>query len=88
MRRIAAYTLGKIGDRHAVRSLIEVLNNEAQPLAVQTSAIMSLVRSGDPEAQPILTHMSRSPQNWLQQTANAALLMIDAKQGFKVAPAK
>jgi len=88
MRRIAAHALGKIGDRRAVMPLIEVLCNETQPVAVQAAAIMSLGRISDPRAQRILTHMNRSPQNWLQQTASVALLKINAKQGFKVASAK
>ena len=88
LRRIAAHALGKIGDRRAVRPLIEVLHNEAQPLAVQASVIMSLGRIGDPGAKRILTHLNRSSQNWLQQTANVALLKINAKQGFKLASAK
>jgi hypothetical protein len=88
MRRIAAHALGKIGDKRAVMPLIELLCIEAQPVAVQASAINSLGRIGDPAAKLILNHMNNSPQNWLQQTANVALLKIDAKQGFKVAAAK
>jgi hypothetical protein len=88
MRRIAAHALGKIGDRRAVMPLIEVLSNETQPLAVQVAVTMSLGRIGDPEAEPILAHINNSSQSWLQQTANVALLKIDAKQGFKVAMAK
>lgn len=88
MRRIVAHALGKIGDRRAVQPLIEVLSNETQPLAVQVAVTMSLGRIGDPEAEPILAHMNNSSQSWLKQTANVALLKIDAKQGFKVAMAK
>ena len=88
MRRIAAHALGKIGDRRAVMPLIEVLCNETQPVAVQASAIMSLGRISDPRAKRILTHLNRSPQNWLQQAANVALLKIDAKHSFNVASAK
>lgn len=88
MRRIAAHALGKIGDRRAVMPLIEVLCNETQPVAVQASAIMSLGRISDPRAQRILAHLNRSPQNWLQQTANVALLKINAKHSFNVASAK
>jgi len=88
MRRIAAHALGKIGDRRAVMPLIEVLCNETQPLSVQASAIMSLGRIGDPGAKRMLSHLNRSPRNWLQQTANVALLKINSKQDFKVASAK
>ena len=85
MRRIAAHALGKIGDSRAVMPLIEVLCDETQPLAVQASAIMSLGRIGDPGARRILAQLDRSPQNWLQQTANVALLKINANQSFKLA---
>jgi len=85
-RDAAIEALGKIGDRRAVQPLIEVLSNEMQPLAVQVEVTMSLGRIGDPEAEPILAHMNNSSQSWLQQTANVALLKIDAKQGFKVTP--
>ena len=85
MRRIAAHALGKIGDSRAVMPLIEVLCNEAQPLAVQASAIMSLGRIGDPGARRILAQLDRSPQKWLQQTANVALLKINANQSFRLA---
>ena len=88
MRRIAAHALGKIGDRRAVMPLIEVLCNETQPVAVQASAINSLGRISDPRAKRILTHLNRSPQNWLQQAANVALLKINAKHSFNVASAK
>ena len=85
MRRIAAHALGKIGDRRAVMPLIELLCNESQPLAVQASAINSLGKIGDPRAKRILTHLNRSQQNWLQQTATVALLKINARNDFKVA---
>ena len=85
MRRIAAHALGKIGDSRAVMPLIEVLCNETQPLAVQASAIMSLGRIGDPGARRILAQLDRSPQKWLQQTANVALLKINANQSFRLA---
>jgi len=85
MRRIAAHALGKIGDRRAVMPLIEVLCNETQPLAVQASVIMSLGKIGDPRAKRILTHLNHSQRNWLQQTANVALLKINATNDFKVA---
>ena len=84
-RRIAAHALGKIGDRRAVMPLIEVLCNEMQPVAVQASAIMALGKLGDPRAKRILSHLNRSPQNWLQQSANVALLNLNAEQSFKVA---
>ena len=85
MRRIAAHALGKIGDKRAVMPLIEVLCDETQPVAVQASAIMALGKIGDPRAKRIITHLNRSPQNWLQQTANVALLKIDAKNDFTMA---
>ena len=88
MRRIAAHALGKIGDRRAVMPLVEVLRSGNQSLAVQASVITSLGKIGDPGARQILTHLNRSPQNWLQQTTNVALLKINARQGFKVAMAK
>lgn len=85
MRRIAAHALGKIGDRQAVSPLIDLLSDKNQPVAVQVSAIMSLGRIGDPEAELILTYMHCSPQNWLHKSANVALLKIDAGQSFRVA---
>lgn len=88
MRRIAAHALGKINDRRAVAPLIDVLRNEAQPVAVQASAIMSLGRIGDPEARHILSQLNRSPEKWLQQTAHMALLRINTKEGLMVASAK
>lgn len=88
MRRIAAHALGKIGDRRAVMPLIEVLCDEAQPMAVQASAITSLGRIGDPRAKRILTQLNRSSRNWLRQTASVALLKINAKQNFRLAAAK
>ena len=88
MRRIAAHALGKIGDRRAVMPLIEVLCNETQPLAVQASVVMSLGKIGDPRAKRILTYLNHSQRNWLQQTANVALLKINATNDFKVAAVK
>ena len=88
MRRIAAHALGKIQDERAVTPLIQVLHNEAQPVAVQASAIVSLGRIGDPGAKRILTRLNHSPEKWLQQTANVALLKINSKQGLMVASAK
>ena len=88
MRRIAAHALGKIGDKRAVKPLIEALKNKTQPLAVQASIITSLGKIGDPEARRILTRLNRSPQAWLQQAADVALLKINAKQSFKVAAAE
>ena len=88
MRRIAAHALGKINDKHAVEPLILVLYKEAQPVAVQASAIMSLGRIGDPGAKGILTQLNHSPEKWLQKTATLALLKINTKQGLMVASAK
>ena len=88
MRRIAAHALGKIGDRRAVMPLIEVLRDGKQPHSVQASVIMSLGKIGDPGAKWILTNLNRSPRNWLQQTTNVALQMINAKQSFEVAVAR
>jgi len=88
MRRIAAHALGKIGDRRAVMPLIEVLCDETQPVAVQASAITSLSKIGDLRAKLIITHLNRSPRSWLQQTAEVALLKINAKQDFTLAAAK
>lgn len=87
MRRIAAHALGKIEDKRAVTPLIQVLQNEAQPVAVQASAITSLGRIGDPGAKRILARLNHSPEKWLQQTANVALLKINSKQGLMVASA-
>lgn len=88
MRRIAAHALGKIGDKRAVPSLIDLLNSEAQPVAVQASAITALGKIGDPEAKHILSRLNRSPEKWLQQTANIALLKISTKEGLMVASAR
>lgn len=85
MRRIAAHALGKIGDKRAVMPLIEVLSSGTQSLAVQTSATMSLGKIGGPEAEWILTQLNRAPRNWLQQTANSALLKIRSKQRINLA---
>jgi len=87
MRRIAAHALGKIGDERAVMPLAEVLRTE-QPLAVQASVIMSLGKIGGPDAKQTLTHLNRSPRNWLQQATAEALLKLDASQSFKVAAAE
>lgn len=88
MRRIAAHALGKIGDKRAVPSLIDLLNSEAQPVAVQASAITALGKIGDPDAKHILSRLNRSPEKWLQQTANIALLKISTKEGLMVASAR
>ena len=83
MRRIAAHALGKIGDPRAVLPLIEVLGDKAQPLAVQTSVVMSLGKIGDPKAEWILNELNHSARKWLQQAANLALLKIKDKQGIR-----
>jgi HEAT repeat protein len=88
MRRIAAHALGKIGDSRAVMPLIELLCDETQPVAVQTSAIVSLSKIGDPRAKRILTHLNQAPRSWLQQTARVALLKIDTQNDYNLAAAE
>ncbi len=88
MRRIAAHALGKIGDPRAVLPLIEILRDKTQPLAVQTSVIMSLGKIGDPKARWIIAELNHSPRKWLQQTTNIALLKLNAKQSTRIAAAK
>jgi HEAT repeat protein len=61
-RQEAAKLLGETGDKHAVVSLLEILNYELKP-AIKSQVIISLGNMGDMSAYNKLMAISRTDKN-------------------------
>jgi ATP-dependent DNA helicase RecQ len=80
VRRLAASALGKIGDRHAVEPLIDLLAREDKP-QVRQYAVKALGQIGDPRAQSLLEKIvtAKTERDYTQASARTALKKLPAQ---------
>lgn len=77
VRRMAASTLGKIGDRRAVEPLIALLAQERKN-PVRQAAINALGRIGDPRARSVIEHIAQDDQEqyFVRESAEIVLRLL------------
>lgn len=81
IREAAAIALGILGDKRAVRPLMDTLQQD-WAWNVQAAAAFALGELGEEEAIPLLKAVSKSGEEEVQEQANIALKKLKKKTGL------